>query len=303
MHQGQLDLTAEDVTTMVRRQFPQWGHLSVTPVRSHGTVSALFRLGEHLVARIPLVPGDPVETETEVLREAEAAQWLARVSPVPTPRLLGVARVGPDNPVPWAVYTWLPGTVATEAEVAGSADFASDLAAFVRAIRAQPTTGGRPLHHGLRGGLLADHDHGVAESVARSDGLIDTTAMTRLWSRLQDLPRPPHDGWCHNDLMPGNLLVDGGRLAGVIDVGTVCVADPAVDLQPAWNLFDTAARAAYRDALEVDDDEWDRGRGWALAQAAACLWYYRDTNTVMSMTARRTLQALLDDERSAAGRA
>lgn len=93
--------------------------------------------------------------------------------------------------------------------------------------------------------------------------------------------------------MPGNLLAQGGRLTGVIDVGQFDVADPALDLQPAWNLFTPAARTAFRATIGSDDDEWQRGRGWALAQAIGCLWYYRETNPVMSRTAHHTLTALL----------
>ena len=63
---------------------------------------------------------------------------------------------------------------------------------------------------------------------------------------------------------------------------------------PAWNLMNHDAREAYRRALGCDDEEWDRGKGWAFAQTIGCLWYYRDTNPVMSQTAHRTLQALLD---------
>ena len=44
------------------------------------------------------------------------------------------------------------------------------------------------------------------------------------------------------------------------------------------------------------DDEWERGKGWALAQAIGCLAYYRETNPTMSRTAHRTLTALLADE-------
>ena len=300
MHEDQVDLSVGQVVDLVRRVFPQWAGLPVTRVSSSGTVSALFRLGDGLVARFWLELRDPGELEADVLREAEAARWLAGVSPVPTPRPVGLARVSADNPFPWAVYTWVRGTVATEVDVAGSAVLARDLAGFVNAMRAQPTAGGRPFGDHWRGGLLADHDHWVTDCLNRSGGLIDTAAVGRLWSRLRGLPRPASDTWCHNDLMPGNLLVEGGRLAGVIDVGTVCVADPAVDLQPAWNLFDAGARAAYRQQLGVDDQEWERGRGWALVQAAGCLWYYRESNPVMSETARRTLQALLDDERSGA---
>ena len=39
--------------------------------------------------------------------------------------------------------------------------------------------------------------------------------------------------WLHADLMPGNLLVDGGRLTSVIGFGCLGAGDPACDLFPA----------------------------------------------------------------------
>ena len=42
----------------------------------------------------------------------------------------------------------------------------------------------------------------------------------------------------HGDLIPGNVLVSGGRLAGVLDVGGVGPADPALDLVAAWHLLE-----------------------------------------------------------------
>jgi aminoglycoside phosphotransferase (APT) family kinase protein len=94
--------------------------------------------------------------------------------------------------------------------------------------------------------------------------------------------------------MPGNLLAKDGRLAGVIDVGMFTVSDPAMDLQPAWNLFDPTAREAFRTAVGSDDAQWRRGMGWSFAQAIGCLWYYVETNPVMSRTAHHTLTALLE---------
>ena len=124
--------------------------------------------------------------------------------------------------------------------------------------------------------------------------MIDVQALAKLWDRLRDTPRTDPDVWTHGDLMPGNMLAVDNKLTGIIDVGQLGVADPALDLQPAWNFFDPTARAAFREALGCDDDEWNRGKGWALAQAIGCLWYYRQTNPVMSQTAHHTLQALLD---------
>lgn len=119
--------------------------------------------------------------------------------------------------------------------------------------------------------------------------------LARIWQDC--LEAPTHRGadvWLHADLMPGNLLVREGRLAAVIDLRAVGIGDPAVDLMPAWNLLPASARDTYRHALGADDAMWQRGRGWALAQAIGALAYYVETNPVMADTARHTLDAILD---------
>ncbi|WP_201787289.1 hypothetical protein [Actinoplanes sp. TFC3] len=52
-----MTVTAAQVTALVAAQFPEWRHLPVRPVLSHGTVNALFRLGDDIVLRFPLQPG------------------------------------------------------------------------------------------------------------------------------------------------------------------------------------------------------------------------------------------------------
>jgi aminoglycoside phosphotransferase (APT) family kinase protein len=135
----------------------------------------------------------------------------------------------------------------------------------------------------------------VRSALAESGHLTGTARIGELWDRC--LALPPYEGpdvWVHTDLMPGNLLVRGGRLAAVIDVETAGVGDPAVDLMPAWNLLAGRAREAYRSALGVDGVTWERGRGWAILQAIVALPYYVTTNPVMAATARRTLGAVLE---------
>lgn len=294
MHEGQIELSTDDVAALIREQFPHWADHPIRAVESHGTVNALFRIGDDLVARFLLVPSTFEEAEAEVAGEFEAAQRLSGLTRFATPEPVALGRPGATYGYPWAVYTWLAGTIASHADVSCSTEFARDAAEFVRAVRALPTEG-RVFTGTHRGGDLMAHDAYVQRGLDRSRDLIDTDALDVLWSRLGALPRRDPDTWCHNDLMPGNLLAAGGRLAGVLDVGTLAVADPAVDLQPAWNLMNPVARQAFREALDVDDLTWDRGRAWSFAQAIGCLWYYRETNPVMSETARVTLQALIDD--------
>jgi aminoglycoside phosphotransferase (APT) family kinase protein len=292
MHAGQLDVPTDLVAGLVRAQFPEWSTSVVRPVPSHGTVNALFRIGDGLVARFPIMPGDPAAVLKELEDEADAARRLSAISPYPTPEPIAIAEPGEGYPLPWAVYSWLAGTIAYDADIAGSTAFAEDLARFVLALRAAPTEG-RVFTGTWRGGVLTSQDEYVADGLERSRGMIDVDALAGLWADLRTTPRTEPDVWAHRDLMPGNLLVADGRLAGIIDVGTFTVADPAMDLQPAWNLLDAPARAALRAALGSDDAEWRRGMGWSFAQAIGCLWYYVETNPVMSRTAHHTLTALL----------
>lgn len=103
------------------------------------------------------------------------------------------------------------------------------------------------------------------------------------------LPKTAVDAMTHGDLIPGNLLVADGRLTGVLDVGDLAPADPAVDLVGAWHGLTTGPRREFRVMLHCDDLEWARGAAWALEQALGAAWYYADSNPTMSEMAQRTL--------------
>ncbi len=121
--------------------------------------------------------------------------------------------------------------------------------------------------------------------------------LRELWRGFRDLPRDDPDAMTHGDLIPGNVLVRDGRLAGVLDGGGFGPADPALDLVAAWHLLDDGPRAAFRDALGCDDLEWARGTAWAFEQALGAVWYYVATNPAMSAMGRRTLRRVVTSPR------
>jgi hypothetical protein len=55
------------------------------------------------------------------------------------------------------------------------------------------------------------------------------------------------------------------------------------------------ARAAFREAVDVDDDSWARGAGWALSTGVGALAYYRDSSPVMAGQARWLVDQVLAD--------
>jgi len=292
MHRDQLTVTTRIVQELVAAQFPQWRDLPVQALASIGTVNAIFRLGEELTARFPLQPSDVDDARRELAAEADAARELAGRTRFRTPEPVALGEPGRGYPMPWSVQTWLPGLTASEADVGASVAFAQDLAEFIGGVRAIPTEGRRFSGRG-RGGDLSAHDAWLEECLERSVGLLDVAVLRAMWRRMRELPRTAPDVMCHKDLMPGNLLVVGGRLAGVIDVGGLGPADPALDLVVAWHVLEDVPRRAFREVLDCDDVEWERGRAWAFEQAIGLVWYYRESNPAMSRLGRTTLNRLM----------
>ncbi|WP_129668661.1 aminoglycoside phosphotransferase family protein [Phytoactinopolyspora endophytica] len=292
MHANELTVSVETVRELVDEQFPEWRGLSIKQVASRGTVNALFRLSDRLVARLPLVPGDVGQMRQRIESEARAARELLGRSRFPTPAPVGIGEPGDGYPLPWSVQTWLPGTVATDADPGESVDFGHDLAEFIQGVRAIDTHGRTHAGHG-RGGDLRAHDAWVETCFQRSEQLLEVPRLRRLWSVLRELPRHAPDVMTHGDLNPGNVLVSDNRLAGIIDVGSLGPADPALDLVGAWHLLEAGPRQVLRDDLECDDLEWARGKAWAFEQALGVVWYYVDSNPTMSLMGWRTLERLM----------
>jgi aminoglycoside phosphotransferase (APT) family kinase protein len=294
MHPNQHEVTTDVATELIRAQFPEWRELSITPLATTGTMNAIFRIGNDLAARFPLL-GDSVEhSRVTLAAEAAAMDEFSAASTVPAPTVVAMGAPGPGYGMPWVVQIWIPGSVVTGSGLAESTVFARDLAALIRSLRAVDTRG-RTFTGDGRGGNLHDSDEWMAQCFRESEGLVDVDAARALWQTLADLPRTLPDAMCHCDLMPPNLLVSGEHLVGVIDSGGFSAADPSLDLVVAWHALDGGARAALRDALGCDDLEWARGAAWALQQAMGLVWYYASSNPELAAIGRGTVSRILAD--------
>jgi aminoglycoside phosphotransferase (APT) family kinase protein len=296
MHANQRAVSPETVRELVDQQFPRWRGLAIRPLVSQGTVNAIFRIGNQFGARFALDPGDPGATRRRLASEARAASKLAGRTRFRTPEPVALGEPGAGYPLPWLVQTWLPGITATDKDPGQSVAFAHDLAEFIGGVRSIDT-GGRTFSGHGRGGDLRSHDAWMKTCFERSGQLLDVRRLRRMWEGMRVLPRSAGgDVMSHCDLIPGNVLVSGGRLSGVIDVGDLGPADPALDLVAAWHLLEAGPRQVLRDNLGCAGLEWERGRAWAFEQAMGAVWYYAQSNPAMSRMGRRTLERIQADD-------
>lgn len=292
MHADEVETDAALVRRLLGAQFPQWAILRIERFEHSGTDNAIYRLGDELAARLPRI-----HWAKELIDKERA--WLPRFAPqlpLAIPELLAVGEPGAGYPWRWSVQRWLPGENASAANIVDLVQAAIDLATFIRALQAIDTTGGPPAGPAnfYRGVPLAERDADVRRAIDASAGMIDAVAVTAAWEealRASAWDGPPV--WVHGDL-PGNMLASEGRLGAVIDFGCLGVGDPACDLDVAWSLFSGESRAAFREALGVDDATWARGKGWAL-RAVGGISHYAGTNPALATSCLYRVEEVLAD--------
>jgi aminoglycoside phosphotransferase (APT) family kinase protein len=286
-------LTPEDtrispdlVRKLIADQCPHWADLPVVSSPESGWDNRTFRLGAELVVRLP----SAARYAPQVAKEAEWLPRLAPALPLPIPEVLFAGQPGHGYPYGWSVRRWIDGESASLFGGAAPDRVARDLGRFLNALHRVTPAGGPPpgQHNFHRGGDVRIYDQDLRKSLAQLGQTVDATAILRLWTTACVSPFAGPPVWLHGDMAPGNLLVDGNRLTGVIDFGGCAMGDPACDLTVAWTLFEAAERAVFAAIMDRSSGQWQRARGWAVWKALLEICAYRPG-------ARRILERILAD--------
>jgi aminoglycoside phosphotransferase (APT) family kinase protein len=277
---------------LVAAQLPRWADLPIVGVEPQGWDNRTFRLGEEMAVRLPSAEIYAAQIEKEF-------RWLPVLAPqlplrIPEPLVMGTP--GEGCPWPWSVYRWLEGETARPDRIEDLDELARTLGAFLHTLQRIDPSGGPPAGRQsfFRGASLATYDHQTRRAITALDGRVDAATASAVWETALATTWNEGAVWFHGDMSAGNLLVRDGRLDAVIDFGVCGIGDPACDLTIAWTLFDGSSRAAFRDALGVDDGTWARGRGWALWKALITLGGL-PTNAIEVAQTPRTVDEVFAD--------
>lgn len=278
------------ISTLIREQFPQWAGLQIKPVPKSGHDNRTYLLGDEMTVRLP-------SSEAYVPQVEKEYRWLPVLKkfvslPISCPIAKGLPGAG--YPFPWLVNRFIQGENASYENIGSLDVFAADLALFLKEFKSADTAGA-PLagpHNFYRGGDLGVYHEETEQALDELKGILPTDKLQSLWDKAISAKWYGKDVWIHGDVAPGNLLVQDGRLCGVIDFGIMGVGDPSCDYAMAWTFFDKKSRKTFLDVLECDNKTADRARGWALWKA---LITYRDFDQERSALARHTIRTILEE--------
>ena len=284
---------------LVDSQFPRWSHLPIAPVADDGWDNRTFRLGSELSVRLP--SGDWYAEQ--VGKEQRWLPLLAPQLPLPIPAPVAMGEPAEGYPYRWSVYRWLDGEIASHARIADMTAFASALAGFLSALSRADAAGGPPpgRHNFFRGGPLATYAGETHDAIAALGGEIPRDAVERVWEDAMSTSWERDPVWFHGDVASGNLLVERGRLAAVLDFGSSGVGDPACDTVVAWTFFSGDSRARFRAGYRADAGTWSRGRGWCLWKALISLVGQLEDDSPDAALARRDIDEVLADHAATTG--
>lgn len=285
-----MNISVELVENLISEQFPQWKDLKIEPVKNSGHDNRTFHLGEKMTVRLP----SGKAYEPQVQKEAKWLPILAKNLALPITEPVAKGHPTAEYPFVWSINKWLSGDIVNKNNINLSL-FAEELASFLLEFESINASNG-PIagpHNFYRGGDLSVYDSETKEALDKLEGKINIEKCQLIWEQALLSKWDSEPIWVHGDIAPGNLLVQNGHLAGVIDFGILGTGDPSCDLAMAWTFFDKDSREVFIKSMNLDKGTWNRAKGWALWKA---LITYNSLDKKINENARYTVDAILNDE-------
>ncbi len=290
-------ITTDLVKSLISKQFPIWQDLLIEPVVVQGWDNRTFRLGNHLLVRMP----SAVEYAPKIIKKQKWLPKLSSLLPFAIPKPIAMGNPDENFPYPWSVYNWLEGNSAASLHVFDADNIASSLAQFVTALNNIDTSDGssneliaEPGDFAYIDGLKF-YDAEMRQAIDLLKDQIDANVATKIWDQALATTWQSTPVLVHGDISAGNILIKEEQLSSVIDFGGLSIGDPACDLVIAWKFFRGKGRKIFRESLSFNNDTWHRARGWALWKSMIIAANLTESNQVETLSAWPTIQEIIQE--------
>ncbi len=100
-----VNITIDLARNLIAEQFLEFSDLPITDVEKQGHDNSTYRLGEHMLIRMPTA----ADYALKVPKEQELLTQLAKCLSVSMPAPIKMGKPSADYPYPFSIYKWLSG--------------------------------------------------------------------------------------------------------------------------------------------------------------------------------------------------
>ncbi len=287
---AEVHITTHVVKQLLLEQYPDLADLPLMAM-GEGWDNVMYRLGEHLIIRLP-------RRQIAAQLMINEQKWLSYFAPklplaIPAP----IRKGQPTHFYPWhwSVIPFVEGQTANidVPHLNQSIVFAK----FLKTLhQVAPLDAPINSYRGISIKVRAKDVEPRLLSLKHKTNLI-TPTLKKIWSRALKAPEAEDNLWVHGDLHPKNILVNNGKIVSVIDWGDLTSGDVASDLASIWMLFDTfSKRKAFILHYQPTPDLLARAKGWAIFYGTILLDIGLADDEEFATIGRQTLERLIEDE-------
>lgn len=281
------------VKKLIKSQFPQWSNLEIKPVLQMGHDNRTFHLGDTMSVRLP-------SDECYAFQSEKEQFWLPRFLahlPLEIPHIIKSGNISDTFPYPWSVCSWIEGETVNRSTVSDMVQLAKDLANFLVTFESLDCRNGPVAgkHNFFRGGDLSVYDKETKDVLSNLPEDFDEQIIKEIWKIALESKWSKEPVWVHGDITPTNMLVKNGKLTAIIDFGILGIGDPACDLAMYWTYFEGDSKSIFKQAMNLDEDTWNRARGWVLWKSLLTFDEYINKDKVKANEAKRIINNIVKE--------
>lgn len=281
LHTNEFAITNEDAAYL----FSNFAKCSNIQELASGTDNKTFLVNDEFTIRIPRTKyaSDVMQYEQNVMPN------IAINSQIQIPKIIYTGIPSEKYPFSYSIYNFIQGTDAFHSTDCHLKTLAIDLANFIKQLWSFKSP---QLKTSFRSNL-ASQTQSFEKSIHKLDTIIDVKIIQQMFQNVLQNHNNNHIiGTIHSDLLPTNLILQNDKLAGVIDFSYLGTGDLAIDLLPAWSLFDSSSRKIFFQTLEVDQNMIMRSMAWAISIAVIAMPYYANTYPTLCKIGQKILAEL-----------